>query len=385
VTGPQEVHFGVGRVRLAGDLLARDGARSVFLVTGMGSFTRSGAAEALAPALRELRVEHFAGVRPNPELGQVEEAVERLEQRPCDAVLGVGGGSVLDVAKLAAVLAAQPRRVPEYVAAGRGLDRPRACRLLLVPTTAGSGSEATRFATVYVDRRKRSLDHPALRADAVIVDPGLTRSQPPAVAAASGLDALSQAVESLWSPHSTGESRHLAGRALDLLVAHLPAGGRAAPDCRGSAPLALAALLAGQAIDLTRTTAAHAFAYPLTARFGVPHGHACALNLAWLLPFNWLVGEADVTDRRGDGFVRARLAEVVRKLGATDGEGAGRALLARVAALGLVPALGPLGVREGDLDWIVGEGLASDRAANNPRRLSATAACEGLRDMLRCA
>lgn len=370
MTGATAVHFGEGGAGRLGELLAAGGVRSLLLVTGSRSFADSGAAAALAPCLDALRVERFAGVRPNPELAQVEAAVDCLRRRPCDAVLGVGGGSVLDVAKLAAVLAPQPHPPAEYVTGRRALDRPRASRLLLVPTTAGSGSEATRFATVYVDGRKHSLDHPALRADTVVVDPELSRGQPPAVAAAAGLDVLSQAVESLWSIRSTGESRRLAAEALDLLL-----------DPRAPRP-ALAALRAGQAIDVTRTTAAHAFAYPLTARFGVPHGHACALNLAWLLPFCWRVADSDVADGRGLDFVRARLDEVAGKLGAADGDAAGRVVLDRVAASGLASRLAPLGIRAGDLESIVSEGLASERAANSPRRLTAAAASDGLRSLL---
>jgi alcohol dehydrogenase len=361
VTAGPVVRFGEGRAAELGDVLG--GAASVFLVTGTDSFERSGARELLGPSLAGRRCVRFAGVRPNPELGQVAEAVSRLRAEPCDAALGVGGGSVLDVAKLAAVLAAQPGDPSEYVARGRELERGRRCRLVLVPTTAGTGSEATRFATVWVDGRKRSLDHPALHADAALVDPLLTRGQPAAVAASAGLDALSQAIESLWSPRATLESARIAGEAIDLLLPNL---GVQRPD-RSS--LAYAALLAGQAIDVTRTTAAHAFAYPLTGRFGVAHGHACALNLGWLLPFNGAAGGP-------------RMRSLLDRLGVGNGEEAGHAILALVERLGLVRRLSELGVRDEDLEALVDEGLASDRAANNPRPLDAEAALAGLRSVL---
>jgi alcohol dehydrogenase len=373
--------FGEGSAGRAAGLLRRLGVRSVLLVTGRASFDHSGAAAALGPALEGLDVARFDGVRPNPTIEAVRAAVAALRAAPRDCVLGVGGGSALDVAKAAAALAPQPGDPLDYVLGGRAVERPRAARLVLVPTTAGSGSEATRFAAVYVDGHKRSLDHPALRCDAALVDPLLAASQPAGVAASTALDALSQSVESYWSPRSTARSRSLAGRALRLLAASLPwpAGG-ASPAARRR--VALAAHLSGLAIDVTRTTAAHALAYPLTARFGVPHGHACALHLSWLLPYNAATSDADVADGRGAAFVRARVAELLALLEVASAEAGGTWVLGLVQALGLSPRLDGLGVTEADLPLVVAEGLASERAANNPRRLTPEAAAGFLRSLL---
>jgi len=375
------VAFGDGASQRAAAALEARGARSVFLVTGGLSFARSGAEAALAPALAGRSLVHWGGTRPNPTLDQVQSALDAFRERPCDAVLGVGGGSVLDVAKVVAVLGAEPGPAADYLLERRRLNGSRRSGLVLVPTTAGSGSEATPFATVYVDGRKRSLDHPSLRCDVALVDPLLTWSQPPSVAAAAGLDALSHAVESYWSVRSTARTRTLAARALRLLRARLPAA------CAGRSPAArrsvvLAAHLAGRAISETRTTAAHGFAYPLTARFGMAHGHACALNLAWLLSFNGGVGDADAADPRGAPFVRARLAELAGALGAATPAAARAQLLRLVAWLGLSTRLRNQGVGEDDLPSLVAEGLASDRTAANPRRLTPEAAAAGLGGLL---
>lgn len=373
--------FGDGSAGRLGALLNHLNVRSLFLVTGAESFERSGAAAALRGALRGRSVLRFDGVRPNPTAEQIAEAVAALRARPCDCVLGVGGGSALDVAKAAAALAPQPGDVLDYVVGGRQPERPRPHRLVLVPTTAGTGSEATRFAVVYVDGRKRSVDHPSLRCDAALVDPALTWSQPPRLAASAGLDALSQSVESTWSLRSTARSRTLAYRALRLLVGRLDAACReGSPAARRS--VALGAHLSGRAIDVSRTTAAHALSYPLTARHGLDHGHACALNLGWLLPYNAEVTPEDVVDERGCPFVRARVAEVLAALGAGDGPSGGAAVLDLVARLGLSPRLDALGVGDPDLARVVAEGLASERAANNPRRLTREAALAGLRTLL---
>jgi alcohol dehydrogenase class IV len=373
--------FGEGAIGQMGALLKRMNIGSLFLVTGTDSFERSGASKALRDALGRLSVVRFDGVRPNPTIEQVGEAVEALRAQPCDGVLGVGGGSTLDVAKTAAALAAQPGDLVDYVARGRAPVVARTHRLVLVPTTAGSGSEATRFAAVYVDGRKRSIDHPSLRCDAALVDPVLTWTQPPRVAASSGLDAFSQAVESSWSVRSTARSRTHARRALRLLTGRLPAACReGSPAARRS--VALAAHLSGRAIDVSRTTAAHALAYPLTAHHGIDHGHACALNLSWLLEHNSAVTPDDVVDPRGQAFVRARVREVLDVLGVADGRGGRAHVLGLVGQLGLSRRLDTFGIGETDLPRIVAEGLGSERAANNPRRIGAEAAGRGLRSLL---
>jgi len=252
----------------------------------------------------------------------------------------------------------------------RGAATPE-CRapLVLVPTTAGTGSEVTSFATVYVDEVKYSLDHPSVRADLSIVDPDLTASCPAEVAYSGALDALAHATESLWSLRSTASSRQLARDALPVLVA-----GLAAPlDTSSRASLSVAATRAGLAIDQTRTTGGHAFAYPLTARFGVPHGVACALNLVWLLPFTAARLDADCQDPRGVAFVRRRLDEI---------EPAGSGLAGLMAGAGFSPWLGDHGVREDDLPWLVSAALEHGRSTNGPVRLDPAAVLPWLRSRL---
>jgi alcohol dehydrogenase class IV len=378
---PLRVVFGDGIIHEIGLVLEQLGVRSLFLVTGASSFERSGAAAAVESALTRVAVTRFAGVLPNPTAERLAEAIEVLRSRPCDAVVGVGGGSVLDVAKAAAALAPHPGEVVEYVVGKRRLTGPRSPRLVLIPTTAGSGSEATRFATVYASGRKHSLDHASLRCDVALVDPLLTYSQPRHVAASAGLDAFCHAVESSWSRRSSGRSRLLARRALQLLT------GRLLVSCNEGVPaarrsIALAAHLAGRAIDISRTTTAHAMAYPLTSYHGVDHGHACALNLSWLLAHNGAITPGDVSDPRGWSFARARIGEVLSMLGVAHGEDGRAYVLRLIGELGLSPCLQALGICEADLDRIVSDAMSSERTANNPRRLGRDVAFQGLRSLL---
>jgi alcohol dehydrogenase class IV len=237
--------------------------------------------------------------------------------------------------------------------------------LVAIPTTAGTGAETTQFAVVYIGRIKHSIDHAALRPNVAIVDPALTASIGPRASAASGMDALAQGIESIWSVASTAHSRRAATRAVRLALSCLEAavveGTR-----EGRIGMSMAAHLSGLAINETRTTASHAASYPLTARHGIPHGHAVALTLPAMLEFNAGVGPDDVLDPGGVVAARAKLGVVLDVLGVPDAAAGRRRLLDLMTRLGLETTLGELGIT--DLDPLVAEGFNPARAGNNPRR-----------------
>jgi len=349
MTDPELV-TGAGMAALLPDLLAGFAARRLLVVGSTSGVARAGLTLPGQPA-------RFGGFSPNPHLTDVLDGCRLADAYGPDLVVGIGGGSALDTAKMVRSLPADPAAAIE-VLAGRAPPRRRA-PLVLVPTTAGTGSEATGFATVYVNGVKHSLDHPSVHADLAVVDPELTRGCPADVAYSGAFDALAHALESLWSLRSTAASRMLASDALTALVAVL---GRAAWPLTTSdrADLSTASTRAGLAIDRTRTTAGHAFAYPLTARFGVRHGVACALNLVWLLPYTRARLRTRCQDPRGVAFVARRLAQI-----GLDGPD----LADLLRRTGFSPWLGDHGVAGGDLPGLVAAALGSGRSTNGPVRL----------------
>lgn len=331
--------------------------------------TQRALSESGVPTLLEgHRVSHFSSITPNPTERSVIAAAQAIEDQRPDVLVAVGGGSTLDVAKAARVLSPDRDRV---LAALNGCTRSLrgdVPPLVLLPTTAGSGSEVTQFATIYVDGRKHSLDDARVRADVALVDPERTYSCPPSVTYPSAFDALAHAAESLWSNRSSPRSRELAAAALGEL-AKLTLQPLDEPTAEQRHRLAVVATVAGQAIDLSRTTAAHAFSYWLTAQKGVPHGLACVLNLAWLIPYN---------ARHAPAAARGQLAQVHRALGwpSTDPAGPDAAESAAVSLRGRIQRAGyPLRLRDyglshGDLAPFVAAGLsARARTSNNPAPL----------------
>jgi alcohol dehydrogenase class IV len=201
------------------------------------------------------------------------------------------------------------------------------------------------------------------------VDPSLTASCPAEVTYAGAFDALAHAIESLWALRSTATSRTLAADALAGLVPVL----RRAPwplRATDRATLSVAATRAGLAIDHTRTTAAHAFAYPLTARFDVRHGLACAANLVWLLPYTAQRLAADSQDPRGEAFVARRLDQIAAALGAPEPGRSGQVVASLLIGAGFSPQLCDYGVDADGLPGLVEAALGHGRSTNAPVRLA---------------
>ena len=354
------------------DALATSGARGVVLVTGAGSYVRSGARAAIEPQLAGYEVEVVNDFSPNPTVEEVEgglDAVARASTHGPPVIVGVGGGSPMDMAKLLAAGAAQDTPLGELLPAG-GTLAPTDATLILIPTTAGTGSEATHFATVYKGTRKFSVAHPSLRPRWALVDPDLCASLPPAITASTGVDALCQGIESLWAVGSTEASRAHARAAIARAMAHLETAVRA-PTPAARLGMCEAANWAGRAIDISKTTACHALSYGLTIRWDVPHGHAVATSLGEMIVFNAATHEADVVDPRGIGHVRKVMSEVVELLGARDAEGARAGFNTLMGRLGLALDLGTLGA--GGVDdrrWLASQ-VNVERLGNNPRRMGA--------------
>ncbi|MBQ0825166.1 phosphonoacetaldehyde reductase [Streptomyces tagetis] len=338
-------------------------ADRVLVVASAGTLRRA------APLLRwdvpHVRV--FSGFRSNPDLEQVLRGCAVRDAHRPELVVGVGGGSAMDVAKMVRCLPGERAPALDALRGRADLHEHSGVPLVLVPTTAGTGSEVTQFATVFADGIKHSLDRPEVRATVSVIDPDLTRTCPWEVSVSCAFDALAHALESYWSVHSTPRSRALAAEAASGIARVLGTASRSL-TVADRHDLSRLATVAGHAIDITRTTVGHAFAYPLTARFGVPHGLAALLGLSWLLPAGVEAAAEPhlCRDPRGPGFLAARLDEMAGFLGAPDPGGLGPALRELIVRAGFPPELGAYGPTAGDVPAILGDVLRSSRSSNTP-------------------
>ena len=365
-------------VRRVAQVLDQQNAHAVFLVADEDAYRLSGAQEALHRPLADRCVVSFTGFEPNPKFHDLQRGLDAFRRSPCDIVLAVGGGTALDLGKLIAMLANQHGSTRSIVQ-GQSAIEDISVLSIAVPTTAGTGSEATHFAVIYVDDQKYSIAHKSLLPDYAIVDPGLTDSMPAPITACTGLDALAQAIESAWSVNSTDQSRSWANQSLRLTAAHLQdAVQRPCPDSRRA--MSEAAHLAGKAINVSLTTAPHALSYILTSRYHVPHGCAVALTLGAVLVYNSQVAEDDCMDPRGPAHVRAAIEEIVRELACATPEQARDRVTDLQRAINCPVRLGDVGVSTSTEVRTIAEQVNVQRLVNNPRRMTPAI----ITDLLRC-
>lgn len=364
----QKEHFGYGSIGRLRKAIERYRLKRILLVTGKASYFACGAERLLRRSLSGCDIFRFCDFAVNPRLNDVEEGIGRFKQHNCDGIVAVGGGSVIDMAKLINIFAAQKGAILQYIQGKRKIEN-RGKPLIAVPTTAGTGSETTHFAVLYVDKVKYSVDNPHILPDVAIIDPQLTLSMPPHLTAATGMDALAQAIESYWCINSTKKSKEYAREAIALIVKNLLKAVNN-PSRRSRWAMSKAAHLSGRAIDITKTTLSHAISYPLTSYFKVDHGHAVGLTLGSVLAYNSGVSAKDVADKRGVCYVKKTIDELNGLLGCSDARESRKMIHALMQAAGLKTRLSYLGVTTQEDMRTILDNVDIERAENNPRAVT---------------
>ena len=238
----------------------------------------------------------FEDFEVNPKYKDILKGINKYHKFKPDVVVALGGGTTIDVAKAINFLAYQSVS-PEALIVGKSKDfLEPSVPLIAMPTTAGTGSEETSFSVVYIENSKHSLTNHHLKPNIVIADSSLIRSMPAYLAGCTGLDALTQAVESLWSRGNNTESFKYAKSCIRLILDNLEDSINQ-PKKTNLESMVVAANLSGKAINITKTTVAHALSYSLTSNFNIPHGHAVAFLLPPTLFATFWKGNNEVRNR----------------------------------------------------------------------------------------
>ena len=340
--------------------------RRALLVTDAG-FLRTGLADAPLHSLRAagIDVHVFSQVQADPPEAVVLAAVAQAQMFHVELVIGLGGGSSLDVAKLVAVLAPGHQELAQLY--GIGNVHGQRLPLVQLPTTAGTGSEVTNIAIVTTGATsKMGVVAPQLYADLAILDASLTLGLPPAVTAATGIDAMVHAIEAYTSRlHKNPLSDMLATQALSLLSCNLLTACNDGQNLAARQAMLLGAMLAGQAFSNAPVAAVHALAYPIGGLFHVPHGLSNALVLPHVLRFN-LSHAAPLY---------AQLAAILRPGITGSDEARATALIDAMQdmalATGIARTLREVGITASDLDRLADEAMLQTRLlGNNPREVT---------------
>lgn len=251
----------------------------------------------------------FDRFTPNPLYEDVCKGVNLFQTAKCDTILAVGGGSSLDVAKCIKLYCQMPKDKiyleQEYKDTG--------VKLIAIPTTAGTGSESTRYAVIYYDGKKQSVTHDSIIPDVAILEPKVLKTLPLYQKKCTLMDALCQGIESWWSVNSTDESKKLSKEAVEIIMQWWHEYIFENTDASAEA-IMHAANLAGQAICITQTTAPHAFSYKITSMYKLPHGHAVAVCLPEI--WEYMIGNMDkCIDSRGEEYLLGVFEEISQAMG----------------------------------------------------------------------
>ena len=364
---PTRIITGIGCFDALGQRTAALGSRAM-LVCGSHSLRASGQLDRARRLLREVGVTLlvYDAVSREPTLDIVQAGLDLAHRSEVEIVIGIGGGSAMDTAKAIAGLYTHPGTVDDYFGkvrqvSGSGLP------WIAVPTTAGTGAEVTKNAVLVSPTHgiKSSLRHDAWYADLALVDPEMTLTSPPDVTAASGLDALTQAIEAYTSIAASPVTDALAEKAIALIGRSLLRAYQDGGDLDARADMLYGSTLTGMAFANARLGAVHGMAHPLGYRYHIPHGVVCGLLLPYTMSYNLAYAQykyasvarllgIDVSDL-GTVAAAERAVERVREL---------------LVAVDVPMHLRRFGVGQDDLALVAAESMPSGSLKHNPRPLS---------------
>jgi len=361
--------FRDGATGQLGEIAARKLGKKVLFITDPGLRALGLTDQAVASMEAQgMTVTIFDAVEADPSRATLTKAVETGRAAGADAVVGLGGGSSQDVAKLCALLLGSGEDLDE--AWGVGNAKGPRLPLVLVPTTAGTGSEVTPVSIITVgDEEKRGVSSPLILPDLAILDPGITIGLPPAITAATGVDAMVHAIEAYASKSANNNpvSRVLAREALRLLGANIETAVFDGRNVAARGAMLLGSMLAGQAFANSPVAAVHALAYPIGGTFHVPHGLSNALVLPHVLRFNAPCAAQLYAEIAADAFphlaseegTQARCAAFIEELAGLSKK------------LGMQTRLREVNIGEEHLAKMAADAMKQTRLlVNNPREVS---------------
>jgi len=355
-----ETFKGLGSLTALTTILTSYSNCKILVVTGKQSFGLSGASVALKEILKGYQAIYFSDFEVNPKLDDAINGVKLALDHKVELIIAIGGGSVLDMAKLIKAFYCEPGYSTQIAKGERAVVD---CNIpmIAIPTTAGSGSEATHFAVVYVDNKKYSVADNCLLPTRVILDGQLVSSASQSQKAYNVLDAISQAIESAWAVGATQESQDLAFQSLKISIESFQryVKDRTAVDAAQS--MIEAAYLAGKAINISKTTSAHAWSYGFSSLYDIPHGHAVWLTLPKIFQIHNDIETRAERESRGQQYFRDTISKLRDVIGIGTDTEVVPFFNQMLNSIGVVARIAD------NLDLSSGQKIALSNSANNDR------------------
>ncbi len=284
---------------------------NIFLVCGKTSQKKKYIKEAIDRLSKFYNTTLFNEFSSNPKYVDAVRGTLQFTKSNSQIIIAIGGGSVIDMAKLINAFQCHKKKDYKEILYGKIIANKKTKPMIVLPTTAGSGSEATHFAAVYLNNRKFSVASKSLLPDISLIDQNLAISMSSYTIACSGFDALSQAIESYWSIGSSRKSRKFSTESIKIILKNIKKATK--KNQYALKNMMIAANLAGKAINITKTTAPHALSYAITSLAGLPHGHAVAITLGKFFKINYLSNK--INSRQNKRTVLLRMNSLYNILG----------------------------------------------------------------------
>ena len=259
--------------------------KKILILFGDKSYKASGADKLINNLITNQNTQYYFKKFPYPDLNELKHIISLIKNFLPDLIIAVGGGSVLDYAKIANVLT-DSHNLDDEITNSTYKIKQKFTKLVAIPTTAGSGAEVTSNAVIYIDKIKYSVEGEQLRPDFFFLIPELVIGASNKIKSSAGFDAIAQAMESLISKKSNEKSVDFAKKSLEISLKYY-LDFLKKPNQENTSAMCLAANLSGEAISISKTTAPHAVSYPFTSIYNVSHGHAVSLTLNKFLKFNY--------------------------------------------------------------------------------------------------
>ena len=257
----------------------------IFIICGENSFIGSGADKLINDQLKNKKTKFYFKKSPYPEILELKKIISEINLFSPDLIIAIGGGSVLDYAKIANTLSNSTNIEDEIISTKYKLNK-KFSKLVAIPTTAGSGAEVTSNAVIYIKNIKYSVEGNLIKPDFFFLIPELVIGASNKIKSSAAFDAIAQAIESIISKKSNEKSIDFAERSLKISLKNF-INFLEKPNLENTSAMCQAANLAGEAINISRTTAPHAISYPFTSIYNISHGHAVSLTLNKFLKYNY--------------------------------------------------------------------------------------------------
>jgi alcohol dehydrogenase class IV len=355
--------FGIDKILTVSEIATEFEAKKVLIVTD-SIIRKIGLVDKICESLKSkgLFLHVFDEVRPEPDVNDVEKLVSEIRKNNYDLLVGVGGGSVMDATKIASVLSPTSKSLLDLVDLSKGAIQyltvsSNPVKKILIPTTAGTGSEVSMSCVINIGRLRVSVRTPLALADVVIIDPLMSISMPPQLTASTGLDALSHAIESFMSINSTPITEALSLQAAKMIIKYLLIAYENGRDLKARSYMALASTIAGIAMANAGAVLGHSLAYGYASRFKLSHGVSVGMALPYVIMYNSIV-------------IPEKLNLFSKELGFLDVKEFVSEIYKLLKKLNLPTTLKEIGASKSDLEEIAEEVYSSYLRPTNPRKTS---------------